>query len=113
MFLTGPHLNELEEDVARLEHAGGVGEHAEHDTHEEPRQIVAPVSGIGERVVQPPDRRRGFFVRRTPITRGPAMYAEDEAERLDIRGQVRESEGDRLALVQIVELEGLEILTGM
>ena len=34
---------------------------------------------------------------------------EDEAERLDVAGQLREGEGDGLPLVQIVKLEGLEI----
>ena len=43
------------------------------------------------------------------IAERPALHAEDEPERLDMRGQVREREGDDLALVEVVKLEGLEI----
>ena len=107
--LTGPRLDEIQEDVARLKDAGVVGEHAEHDTHEEAFQIVAPVSGIGERVVQPPDQLGGLDVRRVLVAERPALHPEDEAERLDMRGQVREREGDGLPLVQVVKLEGLEV----
>ena len=39
----------------------------------------------------------------------PALHPEDETERLDMRGQVREREGDGLTLVEIVKLEGLEV----
>ena len=91
--LARARLDEVEEDVARLEHPGVVGEHAEHDAHEEAFQIVAPVSGIGERVVQPPDQLGGLDVRRVLVAERPALHPEDEAERLDMRGQVREREG--------------------
>ena len=101
----GACLNEIEEDVARLENAGIVGEHAEHDPYEEPFQIVPPVPRVRERVVQPPDQLGGFDVRRVLISEGPALHSEDEAERLDMGGQVRQREGDNLPLVQIVKLE--------
>ena len=107
--LAGARLDEVEEDVARLEHPGVVGEHAEHNTHEETFQIVPPVPGIGERVVQPPDQLGGLDVGRVLVAEGPALHAEDETERLDMRGQVRKREGGDLALVEIVKLEGLEV----
>ena len=102
-------LDEVQKDVARLKDACVVGEHAEDDTHEEAFQIVTPVSGIGERVVQPPDQLGGLDVRWVLIAEGPALHAKDKAEHLDMRGQVHEREGDDSALVEIVKLEGLEI----
>ena len=107
--LTGAHLDEIEEDVARLEHSGVVGEHAEHDPHEEAFQIVSSVACIRERVVQPPDQFGSLDVRRVLIAECPALHTEDEAERLDMCGQVHQRESDDLPLVQIVKLEGLEI----
>ncbi len=68
-----------------------------------------PVPRIRERVVQSPDQLGGFDVRRVLIPEGPSLHAEDEPERLDMRGQVREREGDDFALVEIVKLEGLEV----
>ncbi len=102
-------FDEVEEDVARLEHPGVVSEHAEHDAHEEAFEIVATVPGIGERIVQPPDQLGGFDVRWVLVAEGSALHAEDEAERLDVRGQVRERESDELPLVEVVKLEGLEV----
>ena len=77
--------------------------------HEEAFQIVPPVSGFGERIMQPPDQLGGFDVRRVLVTEGPALHPEDEAERVNMRGQVREREGHNLPLVQIVKLEGLKV----
>ncbi len=57
----------------------------------------------------PPNQLGGLDVRRILIAEGPALHPEDEAERLDMRGQAREREGDGLALVEIVKLEGLEV----
>ena len=107
--LAGARVDEVEEDVARLEHPGVVGEHAEDDAHKEAFQIVPLVPGIGESIVQPPDQLGGLDVRRVLVAERPALHAEDEAERLDMRGQVRQREGNGLALVQIVKLEGLEV----
>ena len=58
---------------------------------------------------KPPDQLGGFDVRRVLVAEGPAPHAEDEAERLDMRGQVRQRELDNLPLVEIVKLEGLEV----
>ena len=107
--LAGPRVDDFEEDVARLEHPGVVSEHAAQDhPHEEPFQIVSPVARIRERVVQPSDQLGGLDVRRILVAEGPALHAENEAEHLDMRGQVDQREGDGLPLVQIVKLEGLE-----
>jgi len=106
--LARARLHEVEEDVARLEYPGVVGEHAEHDPHEEAFQIVAPVSGIGKCVVQPPDQFGSLNVCRILIAERAALHPEDEAERLDMRGRVREREGDGLPPVEIVKLDGLE-----
>ena len=38
-----------------------------------------------------------------------AAVPEDEAERLDVRGQLREGEGDGFPLVQVAKLEGPEV----
>ena len=70
---------------------------------------MALVAGVVERVVEPPDQLGGLDVRRVLIAELPALDAEDETERLDMRGQVREGEDDNLPLVQIVKLEGLEV----
>ena len=81
----------------------------EHDPHEEPFQIVPPMPRVRERIVQPPDQLGSFDVRRVLVAEGPALHAEDETERLDMGGQIRQREGDDLPLVQIVKLEGLEV----
>ena len=107
--LAGARLDEVEEDIARLEYPGIVGEHAEHHPHEGTFQIVAPVSSIGERIVQTPDQLGRFDVSRVLVAERPALHPEDEAERLDMCRQVREREGDGLSLVKIVKLEGLEV----
>ena len=60
--LTRARLDQLEEDVARLENACIVREQAKHDPHQEALQIVAPVARRVERVVQPPDQFGGLDV---------------------------------------------------
>ena len=102
-------LQEVKQDVARLEDARVVGEQAEYDSHKKSFQVVALVARVVERVVEPPDQLGGLDVRRVLIAELPALDAEDETERLDMRGQVREGEDDDLPLVQIVKLEGLEV----
>ena len=102
-------LDEVQEDVARLEHAGIIGEHAEHDPHEEPFKIVPSVSCVSKRVMQPPDQFRGLDVRRVLVAERPALHPEDETERLDMRRQVREREGDGFPFVKIAKPEGLEV----
>ena len=90
-------------------HPEDEAEHAEYDPHEEAFQIVPPVARIRERIVQPPDQLGGLDVRRVLIPESPALHPEDEAERLDMLGQVRERERDGLPLVEVVKLEVLEI----
>ena len=107
--LPRPCLDELEEDVARLEYPRVVGEHAEHHPDEKPLQIVAAVARVGERIVQAPHQLRGLDVRRILIAEGPALNAEDEAERLDVRGQVRQCKRDGFSLVEVAKFEGLEV----
>ena len=108
-ILAGAGLEEIQEDVARLEDAGVVREEAEDDAHEEAFQVVAPVARRFEGVVKPPDQLGGFDVDRILVAEGAALHAQDEAEGLDVAGQVGEREGDLLPLVQIVQLEGLEV----
>ena len=86
-----------------------VGEQAEHHAHEKAFQIVSPVSGVGERVVQSPDQFGGLDVRRVLIAEGPALHAEDEPEGPDMRGQIRQRALDDRPLVEIAKLEGLEV----
>ena len=107
--LAGAGFDELQEDVARFEDARVVGEQAEHDTHQEAFEVVAPVVGGVERVVQPPDQLRGLDVGGVLIAEGALLDAEDEAEVLHVRGKVLEAESDLCSLVEIVQLEGLEI----
>ena len=52
--------------------------------------------------MQPPDQLGNLDVRRILVAERPALHPEDEAERLDMHGQVREREGDGLAFIQIV-----------
>ena len=105
----GPGLQQVQEDVARLEDAGVIGEQAEHHPHQEHLQVMADVTGLPERVMQPPHRRRGFDVDRVLIAEGSTLHAQDEAELLDVGGQVRQGERDAFALVEIMELEGLKV----
>ncbi len=107
--LPGTGLKEVEQDVARLEHTGVVGEQTEDDSDQESLKIVTSVSGVGERIVQPSNQFGGLDVDGVLIAESPAFHAEDEAERLYMRGQVREGKGDDLSLVEIVKFEVLEI----
>ena len=93
-ILAGTRLDEVEEDVARLEDAGVVGKHAEHDPHEKAFQIVVPMAGFRERLVQPPDQLSGLDIRRVLIAEGSALHAEDETERLDMCGKIRQRKPD-------------------
>ena len=102
-------LDQVEEDVARLEDAGVVGEQAEDDPHQKSFQIVAPVARRVERIVQPSDQFCRRDIGGVLVAESPALHAENEAELLDVGGQVRERKGGDLALVEIVKLEGLKI----
>ena len=62
-----------------------------------------------QRVVQPADDLGRHDVRRVLIAEGASLNTDDEAEGLDMLGELREREGDRFALVEIVEFEGLEV----
>ena len=59
--------------------------------------------------MQPADQFGSLDVGRILIAENPALHAEDETERLDMRVQVRKRESDDRAFVQIVQLEGLEV----
>ena len=107
--LARARLDQVQEDVARLEDARVVGEQAEHDPHQEALQVVAPVARRRQCVVQPPDQLGGLDVGGILIAEGAALHPEDEAERLDMARQVREREGRGLPLVQIVQFERPEV----
>ena len=92
-----------------LEDPGVVGEQAEDEPHEKAFQIVAAVARCVQRIVQPADDLGRLDVGRVLITEGAALNTDDEAEGLDMLGEIREREGDRFALVEIVELEGLKV----
>ena len=102
-------LDEVEEDVARLEDAGVVGEQAEDDAHQEAFQVVALVARGGERVVQPADQFGGLDVGRVLIVERAALHAEDEAELFDVGVQLGEGKGGGVSFVEVVQLEGLEV----
>ena len=102
-------LDEVEEDVARLEDAGVVREQAEHDPHQKSFQIVAPVARRVERIVQPSDQFGRRDIGGVLVAECPALHAENEAEFLDVGGQVRERKDGDFALVEIAKLEGLKI----
>ena len=108
-ILAGAGFDEVQEDVARLEDAGVVGEQAEDDAHQEAFQVVALVARGGERVVQQPHQLGGFDVGRVLIAEGAALHAEDEAEFLDVGVQVGERKGGGVSFVEVVQLEGLEV----
>ncbi|MGQ4809602.1 hypothetical protein NKDENANG_03025 [Candidatus Entotheonellaceae bacterium PAL068K] len=107
--LAGARLDEVEEDVARLEDAGVVGEQAEHGPHQKTLQIVAPVARRAQSVIQSSNPFGGLDVGRVLVAEGAALHAQDEAERFDMAGQVGEREGNGLTLVEIVQLKGLEV----
>ena len=100
---------EIEEDIARLEEAGVIGEQAEDDPHQEAFQIWAAVARRLKRIVQSPDLFSRFDIGWVLIAKGPALHAEDEPERLHMGGQILEREGGGFPLVEIVQLEGLEV----
>ena len=70
---------------------------------------MLPVARLGQGVVEVPGEFGGLDVGGVLIAKGAAAHAQDEAESLDVGGQVGEGEDSALALVQIVKLEGLEI----
>ena len=107
--LSRARLDEVEEDVARLEYARVVREQAENDSHQEALQVVAPVARRVESVMQPADQFGGLDVGRVLVAEGPALHAQDKAERLHVGGQVHERESGLLPFVEIVKLEGLEV----
>ena len=99
----------MQEDVARLENAGIVGEQAEHGSHQEHFQIAAVVAGLFERVVQARDQLGRFDVDRVLVAERAALHADNESELLDVQRQVGKREAGFLALVPVEKLEGLEI----
>ena len=105
----GACFDVVQEDVARLEDAGVVGEQAKNDPDQEALEIVSPVAHGIELVVQPPDEFRRLDVDGVLIAKCPALDAKDEPEFLDVAGQVHKGEGDGLTLAQIVKLEVLEV----
>ena len=85
-------LDEVEENVARLENAGVVREQAEDDAHQEPLEVAAPVAAFRQHVVQPPDQLGRLDIGRVLVAERAALHAHDEAELLHMRGQVFERE---------------------
>ena len=102
-------LQQIEEDVPGFEDAGIVREEAENDANEELLQIVPPVAGGFEGVVELAHPFGGLDIDRVLVLERALLYAEDEAELLRMRGQVFERKGNVLVFVQIVEFERLEI----
>ena len=107
--VAGAGLDEVEENVARLEDAGIIGKETENDAYQETLQVVALVPRRGERIVQPSYQLGGFDVGGVLVAEGMALHAEDEAELFNVGRQVRECEGGRFTLIEIVKLEGLEV----
>ncbi|MCY4269798.1 MAG: hypothetical protein OXE80_06475 [Gammaproteobacteria bacterium] len=107
--LAGARFDKVEEDVPGLENASVVGEQAEREPDEKALEIVALVAHGFESVVELANQLGRLDVRRVLITEGPALHAEDEAERLHMLGQFRQGEGDRGALVEVAKLESLEV----
>ena len=70
---------------------------------------MPPVARCVQRVVQPADDLGRHDVRRVLIAEGASLNTDDEAEGLHVLGEFRQCEGDRFALVEIVEFEGLEV----
>ena len=59
--------------------------------------------------MQPSHRRCSFDVDRILISECSALHAQDEAERLDMAGQVCKGERGLFTLVEIAKLEALEV----
>ena len=102
-------LQEIEQDIARLEDTRVVGEQAEDGPHQEPLQVVASVPRVIERIVQPSYQFRDLDVCGILVAKAPPLHSDDESEGLDLRGEIGKREGHRRALGKIVQLEGLEV----
>ena len=107
--LAGSRLQVVEQNVARLEDAGVVGEEAEHDPHQEAFKVVLRIPGVAERVVELSDQFRSFDVRWILIQKRPRGDPEDEAELLDVVRQLFEPESEHVPLQEVAEFEVLEI----
>ena len=59
--------------------------------------------------MQSTDQLGSLDVGRVLVAERPALHAKNEAERLDIAGQIGEQEGGDLAFVEVVEFESLEV----
>ena len=72
-----PFLDELEEDVARLEDPGVVGEQAEDGPYQEQLEVVTPVAGRLQCIVQSRDQLGRVDVDRILVAERPALHADD------------------------------------
>ena len=102
-------LDEVQEDVARLEDARVVGEQAEDGPHQEQLQVVTVVAGRLQCVVQTGDQLGRLNVDRVLIAERPALHADDEPELLDMLRQIGQGEAGLLAFVPVEKLERLEV----
>ena len=102
-------LNELEEDVARLEDPRVVSKQAEHGSHQEQLQVVTVVAGRLQRVMQTGDQFGCLDVDRVLIAERPALHADDKPKLLDMLRQVGEGKAGLLAFVPVEKLERLEV----
>ncbi len=105
----GALFEEFKELVAGLEDAGVVGEEAEHRPHQEQLQVVAAVTGLAQTVVEPGHQLGGLGVDRVLVAERAALDAQDEAELLDVSGQLGEREARLLAFVEVEQFEVLKI----
>ena len=104
-----PRLYEFKEDISWLEDPCVVGEEAKDDAHEELLEVVADIAGVVERVVQFADQLGCHDVRRVLVSEGSSFDTEDEAEVLDVFGQLGEREAHGPVLVEVLEFEFLEV----
>lgn len=92
-----------------IEDPGVVGEQAEQQAHQQPFQRMAVIAGCLQRVVKLAHQLGGDDVDRVLILEDTLFDADDEAERLDMIGQIRQGEPSFLACVQVDQMEGLEV----
>ena len=102
-------LDEVQEDIARLEDARVVGEQAEHGPYQEQLQVVAAVAGCLEHITKARDQLGGLNVDRILIAERAALHADDEPKLLDVLRKVGEGEAGLLAFVPVEQPKGLEV----
>ena len=105
----GSGFQKIEKYIARLENPRVVGKQAKHKTGEKDFEVVAPVVAGFQGIVQVSDQFSRFDVHGVLVFEAALFHPHDEAELLNVSGQVWQGESGFFAGVAIKKLEGLKI----